>query len=143
MRWLMYIAAVTGYADQTDWVRELETGNVQNADAYLHTSRGFIVARGAYGLSKDAWSEVSVMPWTDAHFPEVARRACAAYLELTYIRLHSKLARKLTFADVYAGYRYGVSGYLKMGGRISGTPPSFRKKMEKYHVPYQRLTNFR
>lgn len=143
MRWLMYLAAVTGYADQTDWVRELETGGVQNADAYLHTSRGFIVARGAYGLSKDAWSEVSVMPWTDAHYPEVARRACAAYLELTYIRLQSKLARKLTFADVYAGYRYGVSGYLKMGGRISGTPPSFRKKMEKYHVPYQRLTNFR
>ena len=143
MKWLMYLAAITGFADQTDWVRKLETGGVADPDACLHTSRGFIVARGAYGLSKDAWSEVSVMPWTDAHYPEAARRACARYLELTYIRLRSKLGRKLTFADVYAGYRYGVTGYLKMGGRISGTPPSFRKKMEKYHVPYQRLTNFR
>lgn len=135
----MYLAAITGYADQTEWVRKLETGIVADPDAYHHRSFGCVVARGAYGLSKDAWSEVSVMPWTYAHDREIARRACAAYLELTYIRLQSKLGRKLTFADVYAGYRFGVTGYLRMGGRISQTPPNFRKKMEEYHVPYQRL----
>jgi hypothetical protein len=143
MRWFFLLLGIIAKADQTEWVRELETGGVSDPDACLHTSRGFVIARGAYGLSKDAWGEVSVMPWTDAHYPEVARRACARYLELTYIRLQSKLGRKLTFADVYAGYRFGVTGYLKMGGRISQTPPSFRKKMEEYHVPYQRLTNFR
>lgn len=143
MKWILVLLGVIAKADQTEWVRQLETGGVADPDACLHTSRGFVVARGAYGLSKDAWNEVSKCPWEDAHNPMAARRACSAYLELTYIRLQAKLGRTLTFADVYAGYRYGVTGYLKMGGRISGTPPSFRKKMEKYHVPYQRLTNFR
>jgi hypothetical protein len=143
MKWLLVFLGVIAKADQTEWVRQLETGGVADPDAYLHTSRGFIVARGAYGLSKDAWNEVCIMPWDQAHNRNAAKRACMAYLELTYIRLQAKLGRTLTFADVYAGYRYGVTGYLKMGGRINGTPPSFRKKMEKYHVPYQRLTNFR
>ena len=143
MKWLMYLAAVTGFADQTEWVRKLETGIVADPDACLHTSRGFVIARGAYGITNDAWSEVSKAPWSDAHNRESARRACAAYLEITYIRLKAKLKRPISFADVYAGYRFGVTGYVRMGGQISCTPPNFRKKVEEYHVPYQRLTNFR
>lgn len=143
MRWLLLMLGLVAKADQTDWVRELETGGVRNPDACLHTSRGFVVARGAYGLSKDAWSEVSDRPWTDAHHDAPARRACAAYLELTYIRLRAKLNRELTFADVYCGYRYGVTGYLKMGGHPSRTPANFQKKLRKYNVKYQRLTKFR
>lgn len=140
MRWLLLMLGIMAKGDQLDLVRELETGVVKEADEYLHTYRGMIIARGAYGLTKDAWSEVSDRPWTDAHYPEPARRACALYLELTYIRLKAKLNREPTFADVYAGYRFGVSGYVRMGGQIWCTPVNFQKKMEKYHVKYQRLT---
>ena len=143
MRWLFLLLGIVAKADQTEWVKHLETGSVKDPDAYLHASHGLIIARGAYGLSKDAWSEVSQCPWTDAHNPWAARRACAAYLEITYIRLKAKLNRELTFADVYAGYRYGVTGYVKMGGRIWCTPHNFQKRVQEYHVPYQRLTNFR
>lgn len=139
MRWLLILLGIVAKADQAGWVRELETGIVRDPDAYLHTSRGIVVARGAYGLTKDAWSEVSDRPWTDAHYPWPAKKACEAYLELTYIRLRARLNRELTFADVYAGYRFGVSGYVKMGGRIWCTPVNFQKKMQKYHVKYQRL----
>lgn len=144
MRWLLLMLGLVAKADQTDWVRELETGGVPDPDAYMHMSRAWTVyARGAYGLSKDAWSEVSDRPWTDAHYDAPARRACAAYLELTYIRLRAKLNRELTFADVYCGYRYGVTGYIKMGGHPTCTPVRFQEKLRKYHVPYQRLTKFK
>jgi hypothetical protein len=131
---------IVAKADQLEWVKQLETGGVKDPDSCLHTSHGLIIARGAYGLSKDAWNEVSNNPWTDAHNEWIARRAAAAYLEITYIRLKAKLQRELTFADVYAGYRFGVSGYVKMGGRIWFTPANFQKKLQEYHVPYQRLT---
>lgn len=139
MKWLMLLLGFAARADQTEWVKHFETGGVKNPDEYIHASHGLIVARGAYGLSKDAWSEVSNSPWIDAHYPVPARRACALYLELTYIRLKAKLHREPTFADVYAGYRYGVTGYVKMGGRIWCTPANFQKKVQEYHVPYQRL----
>lgn len=140
MKWLLVFLGVIAKADQVDWVRQLETGSVKDPDAYLHCSHGLIIARGAYGLSKDAWKEVSLLPWESAHDPAAARRACEAYLEITYIRLKAKLRRELTFADVYCGYRYGVSGYVKMGGRIWCTPIKFQEKLQEYHVPYQRLT---
>ena len=140
MRWLLLLLGITAKADQVDWVRQLETGSVKDPDAYLHCSHGLVIARGAYGLSKDAWNEVSNLPWSDAHNAREARRACSAYLEITYIRLKAKLNREPDFADVYAGYRFGVAGYVKMGGRIWCTPVSFQKKVEQYHVPYQRLT---
>lgn len=144
MRWLLLMLGITASAvDQTEWVRHLETGSVKDPDACLHTSRGFVIARGAYGLSKDAWEEVSDRPWTDAHYRPAARRACAAYLEITYIRLKAKLNRELSFADVYCGYRYGVSGYIKMGGKPWCTPIRFQERLVEYHSPYQRLTNFR
>ena len=139
MKWLLLLFGITTHADQLDWVKQLETGSVKDPDAYLHCSHGLIIARGAYGLSKDAWSEVSNCPWTDAHNEWMARRACAAYLEITYIRLKAKLNREPDFADVYAGYRFGVTGYVKMGGRIWCTPANFQKKMQDYHAPYQRL----
>lgn len=143
-RWVMLLLGAIAKADQTEWVRELETGGVPDPDNYMHMGKRWTVyARGAYGLSKDAWGEVSVMPWNCAHDRDIARRACAAYLELTYVRLQAKLARKLTFADVYCAYRYGVTGYLKMGGDPRCTPVRFQEKLVKYHVPYQRLTNFR
>jgi hypothetical protein len=144
MRWLFLLLGIVAKADQTEWVRELETGIVPDPDNYMHIGKKLTVyARGAYGLSKDAWSEVSNEPWGKAHDRDTARRACAAYLELTYIRLKAKLGRELTFADVYCGYRYGVNGYVKMGARPWCTPVRFQEKLIKYHVPYQRLTNFR
>lgn len=140
MRLLLIMLAAHAFGSQTEWVRKLETGVVKDPDAYRHTSLGITIARGAYGLTHDAWTEVSDLPWIMAHNREHAERACAMYLEITYNRLHQKLRRPLTFADVYAGYRYGVSGYLKMGGRIGSTPASFQKKMLQYHVAYQRLS---
>ena len=140
MRWLVLMLWSTLCADQTEWVRSLETGSVKDADNYLHRSMGKVIARGAYGLSYDAWSEVSDEPWSKAHDRARARRACELYLEITYNRLHSKLGRPLTFADVYAGYRFGVTGYVRMGGKIDRTPAGFQKKVQDYHVPYQRLT---
>ena len=140
MKWLMFLAAVTGFADQTEWVRKLETGVVKDPDAHHHRSFGVTIARGAYGLTHDAWTEVSDLPWIMAHNRTHAERACALYLDLTYKRLRSKLNRPLTFADVYAGYRFGASGYLRMGGKITSTPASFQKKMRDYHVLYQPLT---
>lgn len=141
MRLLYLLASITGFADQTEWVRRLETGGERDPDICLHTSRGMIIARGAHGMSRDAWSEVSTTPWINAHHRDESRRACAAYLELTYIRLRAKLKRPLSFADVYAGYRYGVTGYVRMGGKISSTPPNFREKIRNYVVPYQRVTD--
>lgn len=131
------LMAACAWADQTEWVRKLESGTVKDPDAHIH---GFYVARGAYGLTHDAWSEVSDLPWIMAHDREHARKACALYLDLTYKRLKDRLKRELTFADVYAGYRFGVTGYVRMGGKISSTPANFRKKVQDYHVTYQRLT---
>jgi len=140
MRWLLLMLGIVAKGDQLAWVRELETGIVSQPDAYEHKSRGVVIARGAYGITHDAWYEVSSLPWTYAHSRYYATTACKLYLDLTYERLKLKLGRDLTFADVYAGYRFGVAGYAKMGGRIWCTPLNFQKKMLKYHVQYQRLT---
>ena len=140
MRWLLLMACIVAKADQLAWVRELETGIVKLPDAYEHKRRGVVIARGAYGITHDAWSEVSTLPWSYAHDRYSATIACKAYLDLTYDRLRAKLGRELTFADVYAGYRYGVAGYARMGGQIWCTPIDFQRKMAKYHVKYQRLT---
>lgn len=141
MFWWYMFWVMVGYSiargDQTELVRKLETGSVSNPDAYVH---GMYVARGAYGLTYDAWTEVSDMPWIMAHNREHARKACGLYLDLTYKRLKDRLNREPSFADVYAGYRYGVTGYVRMGGKISSTPAKFQKKMQDYLVPYQRFT---
>jgi hypothetical protein len=128
---LLALACAPGLAsNQADWVRVWESQGQPNPDATIHGA-GF--ARGAYGLSAVAWVEAGAGPWSQAHIPGPARDACERYLDLCRERLRPLLGREPTFPEVYAAYRYGVTGFKKRYGlRVSACPASFRAKVQRY-----------
>lgn len=117
-------------SNEADWVKVWESKGQPNPDATIHGG-GF--ARGAYGLSAGAWAEAGAGPWSEAHNPGPAREACERYIALCRQRLRPLLGREPTFGEVYAAYRYGVSGFRKRFGlSLSACPASFRAKVQRY-----------